>query len=192
MQRGNAMTNVSGNRGAAGRRSPSVSSVVKGRGTLVALPAMLAVLLATPALAQTAPQAAATKQGIAPGKPGGARVRYRPDRFAEKAGRYYRLIWGVDSLTVKLVESGELVRFDWRVLDPDKASLLSDNKLEPSLEDPQAGVSLVIPAMEKIGKLRQAMTPEAGKSYWMTFSNKGRRVRRGDHVSVVIGEFRAD
>ncbi len=46
--------------------------------------------------------------------------------------------------------------------------------------------------MDKVGKLRQSSTPEAGKSYWMAFSNKGRRVKRGDHVSVVIGQFRAD
>ncbi len=77
-------------------------------------------------------------------------------------------------------------------MDPEKAGVLSDKKLEPALVDPQAGVSLVVPALEKIGKLRQATAPETGKSYWMEFSNKGRRVKRGDRVSVVIGEFHAD
>ena len=46
--------------------------------------------------------------------------------------------------------------------------------------------------MENIGKLRQSTPAEEGKSYWIAFSNKGRRVKRGDHVSVVIGQFRAD
>jgi hypothetical protein len=50
----------------------------------------------------------------------------------------------------------------------------------------------VVPSLEKVGQLRQSTTPEAGKSYWMAFSNKGRLVKRGDHVSVVIGKFRAD
>jgi len=121
-----------------------------------------------------------------------APVRYRPDRFAGKAGRYYRIVWGVDELSVKLVESGELVRFAWRVLDPERAKVLHDRVLEPALVDEHAGVSLVVPAMEKVGKLRQGGAPEAGMSYWMTFSNKGRRVKRGAHVTVVIGEFRAD
>ncbi len=169
-------------------RSHPVVSLVKSAG----FAALLAALLAgSAALAQTAPRADASRQPSA-ARTAAPRIRYRPDRFAGKAGRYYRLIWGVESLEVKLVESGELVRFDWRVLDPDKAGTLSDKKLEPSLIDPQAGVSLVVPAMEKIGKLRQAMTPEAGKTYWMEFSNKGRRVKRGDRVSVVIGEFHAD
>jgi hypothetical protein len=98
----------------------------------------------------------------------------------------------VDTLGVKLVESGEVIRFTYRILDAEKAKALNDKKSEPSLIDPKAGVKLVVPSMEKVGQLRQSSTPEAGKSYWMAFSNKGRLVKRGDHVSVVIGKFRAD
>jgi hypothetical protein len=78
------------------------------------------------------------------------------------------------------------------VLDANKAKALNDKKNEPFLIDPQAGVKLVVPSLEKVGQLRQSATPESGKSYWMAFSNKGRLVKRGDHVSVVIGRFRAD
>src|ERR1700741_4145003 len=39
-----------------------------------------------------------------------ARSRYRPDRFAGRAGDYYRLIWGIDSLSVKWTESGEVIK----------------------------------------------------------------------------------
>jgi len=92
---------------------------------------------------------------------------------------------------VKLVESGELVRFSYRVLDPAKAGVLNDQRNVATLNDPQAGVSLVIPTMEKVGPLRQSTEPEAGRSYWMTFSNKGRRVARGHRVDVVIGQFKA-
>lgn len=122
----------------------------------------------------------------------GARVRYQPDRFAGRARKYYALIWGIDSLSVKAVESGELIRFTWSVVDADKAKTLHDKRVEPVLIDPQAGVKLVVPNMEKVGQLRQSSTPEAGKSYWMAFSNKGRLVKRGDRVSVVIGPFRAN
>jgi len=118
--------------------------------------------------------------------------RYRPDRFAGRAGSYYRLVWGVDSLAVKWGESGEVIRFSYRVLDADKAKVLNDKKNEPSLIDPQAGVKLVVPSLENVGQLRQSTTPENGKSYWMVFSNKGRLVKRGDHVAVVIGAFHAD
>jgi hypothetical protein len=39
--------------------------------------------------------------------------------------------------------------------------------------------------------LRQGSAPVEGMSYWMAFSNSGRRVRPGDRVSVEIGTFRA-
>ena len=120
-----------------------------------------------------------------------ATSRYRPNRFAGRAGKYYEHVWGIDSLSARLVESGEVVRFSYRVVDPDKAKALNDKKNEPSLIDPRAGVSLVVPRMAKIGQLRQTSTPEAGKAYWMAFSNKGRPVKRGDRVDVVIGLFRA-
>jgi hypothetical protein len=128
----------------------------------------------------------------APAKSAGAPSRYLPSRFAGRAGAYYKVVWGVDSLSVKWAESGELIRFSYRVLDPERAKPLNDKRVEPSLIDPSAGVSLVIPVMEKIGQLRQVATPEAGKSYWMAFSNKGRLVKRGDRVDVVIGPFRAE
>ncbi len=121
-----------------------------------------------------------------------AATHYRPDRFAGRAGKYYGLIWGVDSLSVKWTESGEIIRFAYQVLDADKAKALNDKKFEPSLIDPQAGVKLVVPALEQVGQLRQSAPPEAGKVYWMAFSNKGRRVKRGDRVNVVIGRFHAD
>ena len=158
---------------------------------LAALLVLLGALLVAPsARAQTTAQTPTKK--VAPLQPAAAANPYRPNRFAGKAGRYYRLVWGIDSIAVKLAESGELVRFSWRVLDPDKARTLNDKRLEPALVDPQAGVSLAVPAMEKVGQLRQSAPPEQGKSYWMAFSNKGRRVKRGDRVNVVIGDFKGE
>jgi len=46
------------------------------------------------------------------------------------------------------------------------------------LIDEEAHVKLVVRSMEKIGQFRQSSTPEAGKSYWMPFSNVGRMVKR--------------
>jgi hypothetical protein len=156
-------------------------------------PAALAQAGATPAASAPAPAAPAAKTATAaPAKPAGAPTQYLPSRFAGRAGMYYKSVWGIDSLSVKWAESGELIRFAWRVLDPDKAKVLNDKKIEPALIDPQAGVSLVVPVMEKVGQLRQSAPPEAGRSYWMVFSNAGRRVKRGDRVSVVVGPFRAE
>jgi hypothetical protein len=152
---------------------------------------LLSLLVIT--AAKKAPANAAAKGGpaAAPAKSSKA-MHYRPDRFAGRAGTYYRMVWGVDGLVVKWAESGEVIRFSYHVLDADKARILGDKKFEPSLQDPQAGVKLVVPSLENVGSLRQSAPPVNDQSYWMVFSNKGRLVKRGDHVNVVIGAFHAD
>jgi hypothetical protein len=105
---------------------------------------------------------------------------------------YYEGVWGVSELRVKVAESGQLIRFNYRILDPAKAAALNNKKVEPKLFDTEAGVSLVVPQMEKIGQLRQSSTPKAGMTYWMAFSNPTLAVKRGHRVDVVIGSFRAN
>jgi hypothetical protein len=113
-------------------------------------------------------------------------------RLPRRVQAYYGVVWGVDDLSVKAAESGEIIRFSWRVVDPDLAKTIHDKNLEPSLIDPQAGVKLVVPALEQVGVLRQMSTPIAGKSYWMAFSNPGRMVKPGHRIIVQIGPFHAD
>ena len=143
--------------------------------------------------AQTPQPAAPPAQAHAPVKaaPESARTTLAK-HVPMQAQRYYEGVWGVDSLTVKYTESGEIIRFSYRVIDPGKAATLNDKKAEPSLMDARAGVKLVVPQMENIGQLRQSSTPIAGKSYWMAFSNSGRRVKPGHRVDVQIGNFHAE
>jgi hypothetical protein len=117
---------------------------------------------------------------------------YRSTVDSNHARDFYQSAWGADSFSVKLVESGLMVRFSYRVVNAEKAKPLNDKKFNPSLIDPKARVKLVIPTMEKVGQLRQTNTPEDGKMYWMVFSNKGEFVKRGDRVTVAIGKFHVD
>jgi len=140
----------------------------------------------------TATAAAATQSSLPQAAPAPhSASRYRPNHLPRRAQLFYNLDWGVDSLNVKSVESGELIRFSYRVVDADKATLLNDGKVEPFLLGDRSRVKLTIPSLEKVGQLRNKNAPEAGRSYWMAFSNKGGYVRKGDRVSVVIGSFRA-
>jgi hypothetical protein len=136
---------------------------------------------ATRAQAQVAPKPAQTS----------APTRYQPNPYAGRAGRFYALFWGIDSPSVKAVESGELIRFTYHVLDPERAKAINDKKNDAYLIFPDAKIRLSVPSLEKVGQLRQSSAPEAGKTYWMAFSNPGRKVKRGDRVDVVIGHFQA-
>jgi hypothetical protein len=113
-------------------------------------------------------------------------------RLPESAQQYYRLLWGVDRLEAKPVSSGAMIRFSYRVVDAVKAKTINDKEAIPQMIDQRTHASLVIPEMEKIGKLRQTSTPEAGREYWMLFSNKGSLVHAGSRVDVRIGNFRAE
>src|SRR5690242_12425937 len=47
--------------------------------------------------------------------------RHASGEMPASARQMYALTWGVDELTVKVAESGQLVRFSYRVTDADKA-----------------------------------------------------------------------
>lgn len=121
-------------------------------------------------------------------KPVATPSTYHPS-VPRREREYFGIFWGIDSLSVKAAESGELIRFTWRVLDADKAKLLNDEKVEPFLIDPAANVKLVVPELPFMGKMRVKNAPQTGETYWMAFSNPGKVVKPGDHVNVVIGQF---
>ena len=164
-------------------------------GTKMPLAWILAVgIFVSMAPAQSAPPA----ESAAPARSSAPTARSAPvwqgsqlTRLSQRAEMYYQGAWGVDELHVKVAESGQIIRFDYRVLDPAKAAVLNDKKAEPELFDPQGKVKLVVPQMEKVGKLRQSSTPKTGMTYWMAFSNPTLAVKRGHRVDVVIGSFRA-
>jgi hypothetical protein len=103
-----------------------------------------------------------------------------------------RRLWGIDDVHVRSTASGSLLRFSYRVVDADKAKILNDKKVVPYLFDQKNGLALQIPQLENVGQLRQVATPENGREYWMAFSNSGRNVKPGDHVTVTIGSFKAE
>jgi len=154
---------------------------------------LTALILFGAGLALSCAQAQPATEATAPGHKPATRLAspYKPNRFPKRAGMYYGDVWGIDLLSIKSTESGELIRFSYRVLDAAKAGPLNDKKSQPTLVDPRAGVELVIPSLEKVGQLRQSSTPVEGKIYWMAFSNAGRHVKKGDQVEVHIGQFRA-
>jgi len=128
----------------------------------------------------------------APASPTHKTSPYHTVSVPPSASGYYQAIWGVDNLLVRQTASGNLIRFSYRVTDPVRAKVLGDQKAAPYLIGQRSRAVLQVPVMDKVGQLRQSGLPDAGKEYWMVFSNKGNLVRVGDRVDVVIGSFHAD
>ena len=166
---------------------------------LVTVASSVLVSGALEVLSAQAPQSVTPAQALAPtgptaegGRPAPAWEGSQLNLLSRRAELYYEAVWGVSELRVKVAESGEMIRFNYRVLDPEKAAALNDKKAKPELDDAQAQVKLSVPQMEKIGDLRQSSTPKAGMTYWMAFANPTLVVKRGHRVDIVIGPFRAN
>lgn len=144
-------------------------------------------------LAQSAPGNEASEVASAPVQTTMHKTSpYHAVSIPAHARDYYQSVWGVDNLLVQRTASGNLIRFSYRVIDPARAKALGDNHATPYLYGQRSHAVLNIPVMEKVGQLRQTGIPEAGKKYWMVFSNKGDLVNAGDRVNVIIGSFHAD
>ncbi|MEN6587580.1 MAG: hypothetical protein ABFE02_16185 [Sulfuricella sp.] len=147
------------------------------------------ILSATPVPAAQAAEVKAASQAAAPAT---RKVSpYRPG-VPDSARDYYQSLWGVDNLLVRQTASGNLIRFSYRITDPERSKALGDKRATPLLYGQRSRAVLHIPVMDKIGQLRQTGSGEAGQEYWMVFSNKGNLVKPGDRVNVVIGSFHAD
>ena len=109
---------------------------------------------------------------------------------SQRGAEFIRKRWGIDNIIVRSTASGSLIRFSYRVVDAEKAALINDKAKAPYLIEEKMGIALQIPQMEKVGQLRQTAKPENGREYWMAFSNKGRVIKPGSRVDIVIGSFR--
>jgi hypothetical protein len=109
---------------------------------------------------------------------------------SQRGADFYRRRWGIDNISVRATASGSLIRFSYRVVDAQKAAVINDKSKAPYLIEERMGIALQIPAMEKVGQLRQTATPENGREYWMAFSNKNKLIKPGSRVDIAIGSFR--
>lgn len=102
-------------------------------------------------------------------------------------------LWGIEVLGVRRTSAGYMLDFRYRVTEPDKARLLLDRKVKPYVIVEGSGAELQVPVSPKIGPLRQSSSKVfADRNYFMLFGNPGRRVKAGDKVTVVVGDFRAE
>lgn len=98
--------------------------------------------------------------------------------------------WGIEVLSIRQSAGGSMLDFRYRVLDKDKAALLFSRNINPYLMDQKSGAVFGVPSSPKVGALRQTRPPEAKKNYFIIFANPGRFVKKGNAVTIVIGELK--
>lgn len=100
--------------------------------------------------------------------------------------------WGVKVLSIKLSAEGYMLDFRYRVIDAEKAAPLFDRNIKPYLVDESTGAMFVVPEPPKVGALRNTRKPQPERNYFIMFANPGRYVKKGNMVTVVNGDFKAE
>lgn len=119
------------------------------------------------------------------------------DQSAVPEEKYQTLAarWGVRPVAIRITAAGYFVDFRYVIVDPEKAkAVLSRSKQnrEIFLLDQKTGKKFPVP-VTKVGPLRSTtLSPKKGRQYTILFSNVGKSIKKGDKVSVIIGEFKAE
>jgi hypothetical protein len=124
--------------------------------------------------------AVASQAGHAPSK---ARPRALP-AVVSPGGLLQRS--GVRVVRVAVTGGGGLLDLRFQVVDPDLAVAVHDADTPPALVDERTGgaITALLMGHAHHGRLK------AGVTYYLVFENPGNLVRRGDRVSVVLGDAR--
>ena len=97
--------------------------------------------------------------------------------------------WGIVISSVRLTAGGTALDVRYKVLDDQKASGMHKLQGQTYLQDQNTGRNLSTKA-----QVQPLVTQEMseGKTYFMMFPNRGRSVRSGDTVTLVIAGTRAE
>jgi len=80
-----------------------------------------------------------------------------------------------------------MIEFRYKVVDPEKATILSDRKRFPYMLSMKSRAKLSVPYFPTVGFIksnRKFLHP--GKNYTAMFSNEGTHMLRGDHVRIQV------
>jgi hypothetical protein len=103
--------------------------------------------------------------------------------------------WGVKLISLHLTSAGFMMDFRFRVLDADKALDLFDHRIKPYVVAERSNIKLPVPMAAKVGAMRptnRGKNIKADKNYYMIFANPDRHVKRGEKVTVIIGDFKVE
>ena len=111
----------------------------------------------------------------------------------DKSAELLKEKWGVGDFIVRQTSAGYMLDVRYYVYDKEKAKPLFDRKLRPFAIEEATGIKYGVPASPKVGFLRQApQHVKENKQYFLMIANPGKRIKRGDRLTLVIGDFRIE
>jgi hypothetical protein len=109
---------------------------------------------------------------------------------AEPSASSIEETWGVKVHGIRRAAVGYMLDFRYRVLDAEKAAPILDRRITPYIKVAKTGARLLVPQAPKLGSMRQtSFAVKADRDYFIVFANPYQKVRAGDQVTVVVGDF---
>jgi hypothetical protein len=93
---------------------------------------------------------------------------------------------GVQLVRIAVTAGGGMLDLRYRVLDPDKAIVVHDKQKPPTIIDESSGKSTSRPWMPH----HSNKDLKSARTYYELIVNPGGIIRRGDRVTLVVGETR--
>ncbi|MCP4874943.1 MAG: hypothetical protein GY896_05640 [Gammaproteobacteria bacterium] len=93
--------------------------------------------------------------------------------------------WGIEPIHLRVSTGGFMIEFRYRVIDKDKAVVLSNRKHKPVLNSLKSKARLAVPFFPTVGFIKSNRKYlKEGKNYTMMFSNENRHLLSGDLVTI--------
>jgi hypothetical protein len=96
--------------------------------------------------------------------------------------------WGIQPVFFRVTAQGYMMEFRYKILDPEKAKILSVNKDLPTLLSGKSQARFKVPYGATVGYLKSNRKfLKKGKNYIIMFSNDNQHMLPGDKVRIQIG-----
>jgi hypothetical protein len=98
--------------------------------------------------------------------------------------------WGIEPVLLRVTADGYMIEFRYKVLDTEKALVLSDRKFYPHLNSVKSRARLSVVYGPTVGVLKSNRKfLKLGKNYNAMFSNEGRHLLPGDKVQIQVKDM---
>ncbi len=96
--------------------------------------------------------------------------------------------WGIEPVLIRVTAEGYMIEFRYKILDTEKALVLSSRKVFPRLQASKSNARLGVPFGPTVGFLKSNRGfLKLGKNYITMFSNEGQHLLPGDKVRLEVG-----
>ena len=100
---------------------------------------------------------------------------------------------GIEVVAIRTTAAGSMLDFRFKVLDKEKSMPFFLQELKPHLIDEKTGAVLEVPVPAKGGPMRPtSRNPRVGITYFMLFGNPGHFIKKGNSITIVVGENRVE